>query len=163
MSSRKHTSNSTESGDKSAASGTKRKGAASWAVAVVVICGLMFSFAALKSQGFSNSTSSSTLSSAAAPSDAFHPKNVQGSIQIQPVLPKVEHEQIQPVLPKVERELVSLEVTSSAPLLASAKLGWIPPPSQANYGKSNPRNLPRPPLPKQADNFLRARADTWEK
>jgi hypothetical protein len=40
---------------------------------------------------------------------------------------------------------------------------WTPPPSQAHYGASNPRGLPRPALKPQSDSFLRARKATWER
>jgi len=40
---------------------------------------------------------------------------------------------------------------------------WVPPPSQVNFGPSNPRKKPRPPLKPQAEGFLRARKATWER
>lgn len=41
--------------------------------------------------------------------------------------------------------------------------GWTEPPSQRNFGKSNPSGRSKPALKPQAEGFLRARAKTWEK
>ena len=40
---------------------------------------------------------------------------------------------------------------------------WSPPPSQARFGATNPRGVARPPMKPQADSFLKARSDTWER
>lgn len=52
---------------------------------------------------------------------------------------------------------------SVAALNQDTSSNWVPPPSQANYGKTNARNIPRPKLKPPAENFVKARKSVWEK
>jgi hypothetical protein len=51
---------------------------------------------------------------------------------------------------------------TSVVVSSSQQLEWVAPPSQAAYGPSNPRGVPRPAMKAQSDGFLKARKATWE-
>ena len=69
-------------------------------------------------------------------------------------------------------EIVKVEIKSGSKLFLNdvpakppkpmVPANWVPPPSQANYGAHNPRNLPKPALKDQSDGFLKARKAVWE-
>lgn len=173
--------------DESSAGGVKRKGSGGWIFALIIICGVMY----LSTMLIGQSRPSAVISQSEIPLELKGQASVSSAV-VNPVLTPANPQPSQVISSPIQKKVVPEEsITSKAFNAASMSIQrykekekatqeelspapikqvsvdissqeWVAPPSQANFGETNPRHITRPNLRPQSENFIRARKAVWE-